>query len=75
MADINSMLADAKSASAHADETEALHKTSPTPVPDQLKAPAKPSYTAARAERKSPTMSDEIKAKNDMVDKAKKALD
>lgn len=70
--DINSMLSDAKQAMVHASETEALNKTSPTPVPEGLK---KPSYTAARQERKTPTMQDETNATNAMVDKAKKALE
>lgn len=64
------ILSDAKAASTHADETEAMHKVSPTPVPEGLK----PSYTQAREARKSPSISDEVSAKNTMLDKAKEAL-
>lgn len=74
--DIGSMLSDAKQAVTHSTETEALNKVSPTPVPEGLKSPEykSPSYTAARQERKAPSMADEMKAKSDMVQKAKTAL-
>ena len=68
MADgIDAILAGAKAASAHA---ENKFPTAAAPV----SKPAAPSYTAVREARKSPTMADEMKAKGDMVQKAKTAL-
>ena len=73
------ILAGVKSDIQHADETERLTRPSPTPVPEGLRSPApKHEYSNAPyslVKKSGPTMSDEMKAKRDMVNKAKKALE
>lgn len=66
MADsIDTMLANAKQVLS---DSEKKFPSSSGPA-----APTKPSYTAVR-EARTPTLSDEMKAKGDMVNKAKQAL-
>jgi hypothetical protein len=62
---VDTMLAGAKKTLA---EAESKFPSSQAPTP------AKPSYTAAREERKSPTIGDELSEKARMVQNAKKAL-
>lgn len=67
-------LSDAKAALAHADNFSGSVKADVQKVaPAPATAPAKPSYTAARAER-STGINSELAAKKQMVDKANQAL-
>ena len=54
---VSKILASARAASAHADETSALHVTHPTPMPEELKKPAASAAKAAAsgAAKSSPT--------------------
>lgn len=72
------ILAGVKSDMQHDDETERMTRPSPTPVPEGLRSPTmKHEYSNAPYSlvKKSPSMSDEMKAKSDMVNKARKALE
>lgn len=73
------ILAGVKEDIQHTDENERLTRPSPTPVPEGLRSPVqKHEYSDAPyslVKKSGPTMSDELKAKNDMVNKAKKALE
>jgi len=76
------ILAGVKEDIQHTDENDRLTRPSPTPVPEGLRAPApKHEYSDApyslvkKSTPSGPTMDDEIKAKKDMVNKARKALD
>ena len=74
------ILAGVKSDIQHADETERLTRPSPTPVPEGLRSPS-PKHEYSNApytlvkKSSQPTMADEMKAKSDMVNKARKALE
>jgi hypothetical protein len=63
--DVNTILANAKKVLAEANDKF------PSPSMPQ---PQKPSYNMAREARKAPSVGDELKAKKDMTDKAKQAL-
>jgi hypothetical protein len=71
------ILAGAKEAVQHADETERLTRPSPTPVPEGLKSPkheySDASYSMVKKDKK-PGISEELDAKQGMLDKAKQAL-
>jgi hypothetical protein len=63
--DIETTLANAKKVLGEAEQKF------PSPSMPQ---PQKPTYSAAREARKAPSIGDELKAKGDMVQKAKQAL-
>lgn len=63
--DVNEILANAKKTLADA------QSKFPSPVPSS----SKPSYTQAHEARNAPSLGDELKAKGEMVQKGKKALE